>query len=163
MGDHHRGQTLVEFSIVLPLFALLLLTFFDGVRVIWAQNAVAAAAREAARYAIVHGGSASDACPVGPPSASAIIPVASLSCPYPSPSKESVKQAARDAAIGTAVTVSVCYGTGCSGDDDAAGASNARGTPVTVSVETTISLVAPSLLGFRSYSVNAASTMLVNH
>ena len=42
------------------------------------------------------------------------------SCPYPSPSKESIRIEAREqaAAAGSTVTVEVCYGVGCTGDTD---------------------------------------------
>ena len=64
---------------------------------------------------------------------------------------------------GSGLTVTVCYGTGCTGDDNIPQATDARGTPVTVTVRSLVSLVIPSLLGFTSFSPSATSTMLVNH
>lgn len=48
-----RGQSLVEFALILPLFILLLTGLLDGGRAIYAYNTIANAARSAARVAIV--------------------------------------------------------------------------------------------------------------
>jgi hypothetical protein len=163
------GQALVEFAIIIPIFLVLLVGIFDFGRVVWAQNSLASAAREGARFAIVHGGSPTgraDSCPVGtlnleygPP------PTASATCPHPSPSKQSIIDAASSAAIagGTNLAVTVCYGSGCVGNTDAAGATNVRGTPVTVTITSQLPLMVPALLGSSTYSVSGSSTMLVNH
>lgn len=170
-----RGQTMVEFALVLPILMFLLTGFFDLGRVVLAHDALGHAAREAARYAIVHGGSHANPCPVGPPHADAVVPVASAGCPFPSPSKESIRIEAREqaAAAGSVVTVEVCYGEGCTGDTDAlvlvppsvvpVPATNGRGTPVTVTVRTTVHMAAASLLGVSTFDVVSSSTMLVNH
>jgi Flp pilus assembly protein TadG len=160
-----RGQTLVETALVLPVLVFLLAGFFDFGRVVLANDALSHAAREAARYAIVHGGSSANPCPVGPPAEDAVVPPASASCPHPSPSKESIYQEARQSGElgGLTVTVEVCYGEGCAGNTDAAGATNERGTPVTVTVRTTVQMVAAPLLGVASFDVSSSSTMLVNH
>jgi Flp pilus assembly protein TadG len=158
-----RGQGLVEFSIVLPLFLVMLFGVVDFGRVIWANDSLANAAREAARFAIVHGGTASNTCPVGPAAVTAIVPVAGSSCPYPSPSKQAIVDVARRFAMagGTGLAVTVCYGAGCSGNTDTA--TNARGTPVTVVVTSHVNLVTGALLGLGNYGVRGSSTMLVNH
>ncbi|HEX8939225.1 MAG TPA: TadE family protein [Candidatus Limnocylindrales bacterium] len=165
-----RGQALLEFSLVIPVFLTLFMGIVDFGRVVWAQNSLASAAREGARFAIVHGGSLSNPCPVGPLNPQfgdppGTPPGASASCPYPAPSKQAVKNAALAAAIagGTSISATVCYGAGCSGDTDAAGATDARGTPVSVTVTSQLPLVVPSLLGFSSFTVSGSSTMLVNH
>lgn len=160
-----RGQALVEFALVLPILAALIFGLLDVGRVVWAQDSISNAAREGARFAIVHGGSPATPCPVGPPSASANIPTASGSCPYPSPSRQSVKDAARNAAIaaGGSVTVDVCYGTGCSGNTDTTGATNARGMIVTVHVNSTMTLLLPALLGLGGFTLTGSSTMLVSN
>jgi Flp pilus assembly protein TadG len=49
----HRGQALVEFALILPIFVLILVGLFDFGRAIYAFNTVNQAAREAARLAIV--------------------------------------------------------------------------------------------------------------
>ena len=163
------GQSLVEFALVLPLFLTILIGMVDVGRAIWANNVIANAAREAARYAIVHGGTKTNACPVGPPvttgSNQTVIPAASTTCPYPSPSKEGIREAARSFAIaaGFPVTIYVCYGLNCSGDTDISGATNARGTPVTVMVTSQVPMIVPKLVGINSLNVDATSSMLVSH
>jgi hypothetical protein len=180
-----RGQGLVEFALVLPIFLLLLVGIFDLGHVVWANDALANAAREATRYAIVHGGVASNTCPVGPPAGSAVIPPGPPfppSCPNPSPSKQSVRDAATNFArlAGTNVTVYVCYWrvtdtmpdvqacdnaiTDDTADTDlTSGRDNSRGNKVTVLVQANVGLIAPSFFGFQSISLQATSTMLVNH
>ena len=166
-GDRprERGQALLEFALILPIFAVALLGMIDVGRAIWANNAVANAAREAARYATVHGGSKSNSCPVGPPAEKTVIPAASTSCPYPSPSKEGVRETARTFLIagGSNVVITVCYGSGCSGDTDSTGATNARGSAVTVKVSSQVPMIMGTLLGLQPFGVSATSTMLVNH
>lgn len=49
-----RGQTLVEFALIVPVFILLIAGLFDGARAVFAYNTIANAAREGAREAIVH-------------------------------------------------------------------------------------------------------------
>ena len=160
-----RGQALVEFALILPIFLIMLMTVIDVGRAIWAQNSLASAAREGARYAIVHGGSATTACPIGPAADTANIPAVSASCPYPSPSKQSIKDAvtAAAAAGGTSMAVTVCYGAGCSGDTDTTGATNARGTPITVAVTSRVNLFTSSILGLGGFGISTTTTMVVNH
>jgi Flp pilus assembly protein TadG len=160
-----RGQALVEFALIVPVLVILLVALFDMGRVVWASDSVSHGASEAARFAIVHGGSSGTACPVGPAGPDANVPVASGSCPNPSPSKQSIKDAATTATrgVGGAVTVTVCYGDACSGDTNAVGATNARGTPITVRVQASLSLVTGSLLSQPNYTVSATTTMVVNN
>lgn len=163
--ERTRGQALVEFALVLPILTLLLAGFWDLGRVVLAHDILNHAAREAARYAIVHGGSSANPCPVGPPAEETVVPVASASCPNPSPSKESIYEEARTGAsfAGMTITVEACYGAGCSGNTNAAGATNERGTPVTVTVHTTVDTGIMAMLGLSSFDVTSSSTMLVNH
>jgi Flp pilus assembly protein TadG len=48
-----RGQGLVEFALVLPVFLVLLLALFDAGRVLYAQNTITQAARDAVRLGAV--------------------------------------------------------------------------------------------------------------
>ena len=48
-----RGQSLVEFALIVLPFLMILIGIFDVGRAIYGYNTVANAAREAARYAIV--------------------------------------------------------------------------------------------------------------
>ena len=50
-----RGEGLVEFALILPVFLLLTIGLIDVGRTMFEQNTLAFAAREASRYAIVHG------------------------------------------------------------------------------------------------------------
>jgi Flp pilus assembly protein TadG len=53
-GSRRRGQALVEFALVIPLFLLLLVAIFDLGRAVFAWNTLSNAAREGARIAIVN-------------------------------------------------------------------------------------------------------------
>jgi TadE-like protein len=170
-----RGQAMVEFALVFPIFILLLVGLFDLGRVVWVNNAIATASREAARMAVVHGGAWSQECPQGPLSPlwtgavlsadecgfapSSVVPAVD--------SRDGIKAEADRwlSGVGGTTTVSVCYGevTSCSGDVDEVGATNDRGTPVTVTVTTHLSLAAPALFGLGDFTLSATSTMLVNH
>ena len=143
----NRGQALVEFACVLPIFLLMLFAIIDVGRVVWANDSLANAAREAARYAIVHGGSDTTTDPVGP-----------------GLTKQPIVDTAHAFAIaaGDNLVVQVCYGEGCTGDNDTT-ASNARGTPVTVTVRSEVSMLTGSLVGFAPLAVSATSTMVVNN
>ena len=52
--DRPRGQTLVEFALVVPLFVLIVVGLFNVGYGIYAYNTVANAARTAARVAVVN-------------------------------------------------------------------------------------------------------------
>jgi hypothetical protein len=162
--NRSRGQALVETALILPVFLALLLGIVDMGRAVWATTSLASAAREAARFAIVHGGNANTPCPVGPWDPATIRAVtADASCPYPSPSKQSIIDAATSAAIagGSNVTVTVCYGLGCSGNTDTT--YNRRGEPITVVVTSQVDLVVPAILGRSSFNLSGSATMVVNH
>jgi Flp pilus assembly protein TadG len=53
-GQRRRGQALVEFALIIPLFLLLLVGIFDLGRAVFAYNTLTNAAREGARLAIVN-------------------------------------------------------------------------------------------------------------
>lgn len=52
--DEHRGQSLVEFALILPILVLVLVMIFDGGRLVFAYNTVNNAAREGGREATVN-------------------------------------------------------------------------------------------------------------
>lgn len=164
---HRRsdGQSLPEFAFVLPIFVALVVGTYDLGRVVWANNVLGSAAREGARFAIVHGGSAITRCPVGPLTLTAYISASSGECGFPlSPSKQAIKDIVSSTAttLGGTKTIYVCYGSGCRGDTDATGATNVRGTPVTVEVTSGIRLVFPSVFGVTSYTLSGKTQMVVN-
>jgi hypothetical protein len=66
--DDDRGQSLVEFALLLPLMILIITGLFDVARAVWESNTLAYAAREGTRFAIVHG-SAGGPLPDGTPGA----------------------------------------------------------------------------------------------
>ena len=160
---NRAGQALLEFALMAPLFFTMLFGIVDFGRVVWASNAMANAAREAARFAVVHGGSGTTPCPVGPEGPESPPTNTSADCPYPAPSTQSIVDVAKTFAIGTGcvVTVTVCYGAGCSGNTSTG--NNARGTPVTVVVTSNVLLFTGALLGMPDFQVQGAATMLVNH
>jgi hypothetical protein len=165
-----RGQALVEFALVIPLFLAIVFGIVDLGRGVWAADTAAHAASEAARFAIVHGGSANDPCPVGPLAPTWVGPLGPLgTCPHPSTllttSKQSIYDTATNAAIGSGAvpTVTACYGTGCTGNADIAGSTNARGTPVTVKVTIHVTLFTGALLGVSNFDVSSTATMVVNN
>jgi Flp pilus assembly protein TadG len=53
-ADHSRGQALVEFGLILPIFVLVLVGLFDLGRAVYVYNTLNNAAREAVRVAIVN-------------------------------------------------------------------------------------------------------------
>jgi hypothetical protein len=167
--QRRTGQALVEFALVIPLFLVMLMGVVDIGRAIWAQNSLASAAREGARFAIVHGGSATTLCPVGHAGPDAVLPAAGT-CSFPtSPSRQAIKDVviANATAGGSSLTVTVCYGAGCTGDTDAPAGSgtadNSRGTPVTVRVASQVNLLTPAILGMSGFGITGDSTMVVNH
>jgi hypothetical protein len=58
---NERGQSLVEFALLLPLMLLIITGLIDVARAVWEENTLAYAAREGTRYAIVHGSAGSPA------------------------------------------------------------------------------------------------------
>lgn len=49
-----RGQALVEFALIVPLFVLIVIGIFEGARAIYTYNALSNAVDEGLREAIVH-------------------------------------------------------------------------------------------------------------
>jgi len=60
-SEEQRGQSLVEFALLMPLMLLIITGLFDVARAVWEENTLAYAAREGTRYAIVHGSAGSPA------------------------------------------------------------------------------------------------------
>ena len=84
-----RGQALAEFALVAPLFFVLLFSIIDFGRYVYYVQIINNAAREGARYGIVHGSRA--LCPSGPPASG------SPACDVPG---DRVKDVVRKFAIG---------------------------------------------------------------
>lgn len=149
---HTRGQALAEFALVAPIFLLILFGILDIGRVVWANDIVANAAREGARYASVSGNSELTTYRT----------------------KAEIKDYTRGylIAAGNSPQVTVCYspvylasGTGgCTGDTNTGGVTTAaRGVLVTVRVTTSVPIFAGGLLGIGQFTVSSTSTVLVNN
>jgi Flp pilus assembly protein TadG len=92
-----RGQSLVEFALLLPIMLLIITGLIDVSRAVWEENTLAYAAREGTRYLIVHG---SNGAPATDPT--------DVNDPVTTTAKNVVKSAA----IGVAnVTVTVTWPT----------------------------------------------------
>ena len=63
--EGQRGQSLVEFALLLPLMLLIITGLFDVARAVWQENTLAYAAREGTRFAIVHGSAGQGPLPDG--------------------------------------------------------------------------------------------------
>lgn len=130
---------MVELALILPIFLLLIFGVLDLGRVVWANSALAHASREAARFAIVQGATDDSV-------------------------KDDIREVALDRAIaaGESLAVDICYGLGCVGNTDTPDASYGRGTPVTVTVNGSVSAATGALFGFGTFGVSGSTTMVVN-
>ncbi len=152
-----RGQALAEFALVAPLFFLMLFAIIEAGRFMFYYEMINNAAREGARYAIVHGGNS--ATPSGPPAPGTTTA---------DPSGAYVIDAARDAAIGLVSSGNLSAdppvwwdpSSAAPNPGDASTGNNGRGQYVTVFVDysyTTIIAVLPSI------TIRAESTLVINN
>jgi Flp pilus assembly protein TadG len=147
-----EGQSLVEVALVAPLFFALLFGAIDIGRVIWANDAVANAAREGARYASVHAGTPGLTVKATP---------------------DEIRTQALNFVIagGTGTTVTVCFSAvhvasqtqGCTGDVDEAGAAYARGNMVTVTVTSHVPMIVGLVVGLHDFTVTGTSSVIINN
>jgi hypothetical protein len=152
LGGRHgasrsRGQALVEFALVAPIFFLLLLGIIEAGRFIYHYQVLNDATRAGARYAIIHG--AGSDCPTGPMPPGRVAPTC-----Y-DPAGNNVRQAVSDAAFGLVpagrLTIpNPAYVPG----------NNARGSQVTVAVSYTYAPLVPIL---PPITISAESTLVVNN
>ena len=146
-----RGQAIVEFALAFPIFILLLIGLIEGGRYVFYSETLNHAAREGARYAIIHGENSQ--------------PAAERTGRPDDPSGEAIKQAVRDAAVGLNDPGAIvfpddpCYG---SRDDPVQPCSllNSRGVPVTVTLEYTYTPIVPI---FGPITVEAEATLVINN
>jgi Flp pilus assembly protein TadG len=167
MKARSRGQALVEFALVLPIFLVLLFGMIDIGRVVWANDDLANAAREGARWASVHGNWQFAECQTGP---SAGTSPPSQCTPTTPDYKEATREHVRGFLVAPGgaisdVTIQICYfiTNPCSGDSDESGATNKRGAFVTVTVSSTVPIITSRLLGMTSFGVSSASTVIINN
>jgi len=169
-----RGQALVEFAMIAPLFFVLLLSIVEFGRAIYYIQILNNAAREGARYAIVHGNESAN--PSGPPPG---YPIVSNGDPFAG----NVKQVVRNYAIGVIgdvgsvdFTVTVCYLQPASGPsyacpDNNAGndmgtGNNGRSNPpqdVNVTVKYAYRPVIATFVPLPAFSISGESTLVINH
>lgn len=136
-----RGQALVEFALVAPVFFVMLFAIIDFGRYVYYVQILNNAAREGARYAIVHG--ALSLAPTGPPD---------------EPSGAAVKAVVRDYAIGViGVEDTAVLDIDTTWDPD-----NTRDNPVTVAVTYQFRSVIP-LVPIPAIAVKGESTLVINN
>jgi hypothetical protein len=135
-----RGQALVEAALVLPIFFFLLIGLIEGGRFVFYSHALNNAAREGARYAIIHGENAIDGDPTGPPH---------------DPTGADVKQAIREAAVGFNDPDDIDIE-----DPIYDPVNNRRGSTVTVEVAYTYTPIIPV---FGPITVEAEATLVINN
>lgn len=138
-----RGQALVEFALVAPMFFLLLFGIIEAGRFVFYYETLNSATREGARYAIVNGAN-TIGCPSGPPAPG------SAACDVPG---ENVKTRVRQAALGVAgpITVTPTWTP-----------DNGRGATVKVEASFTYRSLVP-LLPIPPITVEAESSLVVNN
>ncbi|NJD27673.1 MAG: pilus assembly protein [Chloroflexi bacterium] len=152
LRGRREGQALVEVALVAPLFFLMLFGAIDLGRVIWANDVVANAAREGARYASVHAGTPGLTSPVD---------------------RQAIKAHALAFVTGAGggATATVCFSSvqiasgqhGCSGDVNEPNAGYAKGNLVTVEVRVDVPVIMGAVFGFGAFTVTGESTVLVNN
>jgi hypothetical protein len=135
-----RGQAMVELAFTLPIFLVILLGLVEGGRYVFYSETLNHAAREGARYAIIHGENAEDGIPTGPPD---------------DPSSAAVKQAVRDAAVGLGEPSAIVIP-----DPIYRPGNNGRGSLVTVTLVYTYTPIVPV---FGSITVEAEASLVVNN
>jgi Flp pilus assembly protein TadG len=150
-----RGQAMVEFALVAPLFFVLLFGIIEAGRFIFFYETLSHATREGARYAIVNGANTLG-CPSGPaaPGTSA--------CDTSGANVVTKVQQSAYGVPGASVTVQRCWWyTACDfathGDGD-----DARGANVTVTASYTYSSLMP-LVPLPPITVTAESSLVINN
>jgi hypothetical protein len=142
-----RGQALVEFVLVAPVFFLLIFAVIEGGRFILYYETLSNATREGARYAIVHGSNSS--CPSGP-----MPPGMSPPACYDPPGAN-VVQRVEDMAfglLGTGVAVTPTWGS----------LGNGREAEVNVAATYTYQTLIP-LVPLPAITISAESTLVINN
>lgn len=126
-----RGQALVEFALIVPVFAVILFALLDFGRVIYTQNTVEQAAREASRVASI--GAANAAWKFA-----------------------MIRDAAINSAVGVGLTTTNVNGQGCADCFYPGGAMS--GEVVVVTVNSQVSLLTPILGQVLGGSFNVTAT-----
>lgn len=149
-----RGQAMVEFALVAPVFFLLLFAVIEGGRFIFYYESLANATREGARYAIVHGWKSY--CPSGTMPPGEPTPI---SC-YDQPGNN-VISAVRNSAFGMTgnlVTVTPCW---VNAVDGTCTGNNGRDNTVKVTATYQYSTLFP--LPLPPIQIKAESSLVINN
>jgi len=141
--QRRRGQALVEFAMVAPIFFLLLFGIIESGRFIFYYETLNNATREGARYAIVNGAN-TIGCSTGPAAPG------TTSC---DPAGDDVRERVRDAAFGILSGISV---------DPQWDPDNGRGSTVTVTASYTYASLVP-LVPLPPITITAESSLVVNN
>jgi Flp pilus assembly protein TadG len=169
-----RAQALVEFALVAPIFFMILFSIIEFGRAVYYIQILNNAAREGARYAIVHGDRSAN--PTGPPPG---FPLNTNIDPYAS----AVKTTVRSYAVGVSgdvgssdFVVTVCYVAPAPGPlyecpDNNAGndmgtGNNGRTNPpqsVNVTVKYVFRPLLAAIVPMPSFTLTGGSTLVVNH
>lgn len=164
-GDCSRGQALVEFALSVPIIFVLILGTFEAARFIFFYQLVNDAAREGARYAIVHG--SRSVCPSGPPPPGETNPC--------DPTGANVKAAVGDAALEFATTGELVVfdpvwtsrgSLSPARRGDASTGGNGRGDHVTIFVDFTYDPLVKAVIDttlLPKITVSAESTLVINN
>lgn len=136
-----RGQALVEFAVVAPIFFFLIFGMIDFGRYVYYVQILNNAAREGARYAIVHGGNSF--APAGP-----------------NPNDPTIASVVRSYAVGVtgtgALTVSSVWGTPPNPP------TNNRGSTVDVKVAYAFRSIIP-VVPLPAITITGESTLVINN
>jgi hypothetical protein len=153
-----RAQALVEFALVAPIFFIMLFALIDFGRYVYYVQILNNAAREGARYAIVHGAKGIPSS--GPPAPGTI---------SSDPSGANVKSTVRNYLVGviaqgTALTTNLCWRSPldppCNGGPSPR--DNSRGYIVDVTVDYQFRSVIP-IVPIPPITVQGASTLVINN
>lgn len=174
MRGRPGGQALVEFVLVTPFFFLLLFSIVEFGRAIYYVQILNNAAREGARYAIVHGNESTD--PTGPPPG---YPLSTNADPFASDVKQTVRRFAIGVIGGTGTAgfvVTVCYLAPTSGPavicpDNNLGnvmgtGNNGRSNPpqnVNVIVRYTYKPIIAAIVPLPAFTISGESNLVINH
>ena len=139
-----RGQALVEFALVAPVFFLILFAIIEAGRFMFYYETLNNATREGARYAIVNGYRSLD-CPSGPPAPN------SRSCDTTGENVKARVRAAAFGALGAGVVV-----------DPEWWNDNGRGSTVIVKATFTYSSLIP-IVPLPPITVEAESRLVINN
>jgi Flp pilus assembly protein TadG len=158
-GGGRRGQALVEFALIAPIFFLLVFGLIEFGRAVYTIQILDNAAREGARYAIVHG--ASSNCPSGP--------MPNGDANYCDPAGTKIASVVRRTAIGVGgvnssdlvVTSRWCANVNTCTSGLGNG-TNARNQSVVVRVAYTYRTLLP-LVPLPDFTLTGGSTLVINH